>query len=229
MLLETGYRGVDPAVVGDELAADFAVLFRQHPFVDGRFAPKVVAGLLEDRDDGMPAVIEEVSRSGGSWQEWLRCYLRLAVLPLLDVFERDGVSFEAHVQNSLLHTEDGWPARFWVRDMEGTSVSAARQPDLDPASPLRYSDDEAWLRLRYHAIGNHLGHLIGVLGRHGDGERPLWTTARQVLLDEGGTLARDLVASPALPVKANLISRFAGRGERPLYVDVPNPLYQVSL
>lgn len=229
VLLETGYRAVDPAVVGDELAADFAVLFRQHPFVDGDYAPRVVAGLLEDRDDGVPTVIEEVRRSGGPVREWLRCYLRLAVLPLFDVFERDGVSFEAHVQNSLLHTEDGWPARFWVRDMEGTSVSAARQPGLDPASPLRYSDDEAWLRLRYHAIGNHLGHLIGVLGRHGDGERPLWTAAREVLLDEGGTLAHDLVASRVVPVKANLISRFAGRGERPLYVDVPNPLYQVSL
>ncbi|WP_157361849.1 IucA/IucC family protein [Haloechinothrix halophila] len=228
VLLETGYRAVDPAVVGDDLAADVAVLFRQHPFTDGRYTPRVVAGLLEDRDDDVPTVIEDVRRSGGSQREWLRRYLRVSLLPLLDVFERDGVSFEAHVQNSLLHVEDGWPTRFWVRDMEGTSVSADRCSDVDTQSPLRYSDVEAWLRLRYHAVTNHLGHLIAVLGRYGDGECPLWTMVREVLLDEGGALAHELVTSPALPAKANLISRFAGRGERPLYVDVPNPLYQVS-
>ncbi|MPY77230.1 MAG: hypothetical protein GEV04_01800 [Actinophytocola sp.] len=225
VLLETGYRAIDPAVVGD-LVADAAVLFRQHPFTDGRDAPRVVAGLLEERDGDVPAVIDEVRRSGGLQRTWLHRYLRVALLPLLDVFERDGVSFEAHVQNSMLHTEDGWPVRFWVRDMEGTSVSMDRNFDVDAASPLRYSDAEAWLRLRYHAITNHLGHLIGVLGRHGDGERPLWTTAREVLLEEGGALGHELVTSPILPAKANLISRFAGSGERPHYVDVPNPLYR---
>jgi L-2,3-diaminopropanoate---citrate ligase len=30
-----------------------------------------------------------------------------------------------------------------------------------------------------------------------------------------------------LPAKANLISRFTGRGERPLYVDIPNPMYEL--
>ncbi|GAA5111691.1 IucA/IucC family protein [Haloechinothrix salitolerans] len=224
VLLETGYRGVDPAVVGDDLAADIAVLFREYPFTDGRYTPRVVAGLLEARGDGAPAIVDEVRRSGGSQSEWLRRYLRVVLLPLLDVFERDGVSFEAHVQNSLLHTDGGWPVRFWVRDMEGTSVSADRCSSVADTSPLCYSDAEAWLRLRYHAITNHLGHLIGVLGRHGHGERPLWMTAREVLLDEGGALANELVTSPMLPAKANLISRFANRGERPLYVDVPNPM-----
>lgn len=228
VLLETGYRTIDPSLVGDDLAADTAVVFRQQPFTDGRYSPRVVAGLLEERDDGVAAVIDDVRRSGGSSSEWLRRYLRVSLLPLLDVFECDGISFEAHVQNSLLHTEDGWPDRFWVRDMEGTSVSTARRPDVDTGSPLSYSDAEAWLRLRYHAVTNHLGHLIAVLGRHGDGERPLWTTARELLRDEGGTLGHELVTAPTLPAKANLLSRFAGRGERPLYVDIPNPLFQVS-
>lgn len=228
VLLETGYRTIDPALLGDDLAADVAVLFRQHPFTDGQYTPRVVAGLLEERDGEVPAVVEEVRRSGGSQPEWLRRYLRVSLLPLLDIFERDGISFEAHVQNSLLHTDGGWPDRFWVRDMEGTSVSTERDSDVDSDSPLSYSDDEAWLRLRYHAVTNHLGHLIAVLGRYGDDERPLWTAAREVLLSEGGELGRELVTAATLPAKANLLSRFAGRGERPLYVDIPNPLYQVD-
>jgi len=43
-----------------------------------------------------------------------------------------------------------------------------------------------------------------------------------------GWYAADLLSSPVLPAKANLIGRFAGRGERPLYVDVPNPMHGVS-
>ncbi|MPY96525.1 MAG: IucA/IucC family siderophore biosynthesis protein [Actinophytocola sp.] len=226
VLLETGYRTIDPTLVGDDLAADTAVVFRQ--LTDDRYTPRVVAGLLEERNDGVPAVIDDIRRSGGSSSEWLRRYLRVSLLPLLDVFEREGVSFEAHVQNSLLHTEDGWPERFWVRDMEGTSVSTARCCDVDSESPLWYSDDEAWLRLRYHAVTNHLGHLIAVIGRHAHGERPLWTTARELLRSEGGALGNELVTAPTMPAKANLLSRFAGRGERPLYVDIPNPLFQVS-
>lgn len=228
VLLETGYRSIHPSLVGDDLAADTAVVFRQQPFTDGRYTPRVVAGLLEERDDGVPAAIEDVRRSGGSSSEWLRRYLRVSLLPLLDIFEREGVSFEAHVQNSLLHTDGGWPDSFWVRDMEGTSVSRARCSEVNAGSPLSYTDAEAWLRLRYHAVTNHLGHVIAVLGRHGDGERPLWAAARELLRSDGGALGRELITAPTLPAKANLLSRFAERGERPLYVDIPNPLFQVS-
>ena len=40
--------------------------------------------------------------------------------------------------------------------------------------------------------------------------------------------AADLLERPVLPAKANLVSRFAERGEDPLYVDVPNLLFEVT-
>jgi siderophore synthetase component len=33
---------------------------------------------------------------------------------------------------------------------------------------------------------------------------------------------------PALPAKANLLSRLAQRSETPLYIDLPNPMREVS-
>lgn len=227
VLLESGFRTVDPAVVGDDLAADFAVLFRDNPFTGGRLAPRVMAGLL---DGDEPALIREVHRCGASAGAWLRRYLAIWLLPLLDVFDRDGVSFEAHVQNSLLHTEDGWPARVWVRDLEGTSVSRKRlRVPVPEDSPLLYDDEEAWLRLQYHAVTNHLGHLVQVLGLHtGTEEAALWAVVRDVLAAAASAPARALLEAPVLPAKANLLSRFAGRGERPLYVDIPNPLFEVK-
>ncbi|MFC7342839.1 IucA/IucC family protein [Saccharopolyspora griseoalba] len=235
VLPETGYRAVDPGEVG-ELAADFAVLFRHNPFPATGTAPRVLAGLLEDRLDGRaPELIELVRRSGPLTAEhvveWLRAYLRISLGPLLAVFTEHGVSFEAHVQNSLLRTDDGWPRTFHVRDMEGTSASTERIPDgvLAPDSPVRYDDAEAWLRLRYHFVTNHLGHLVAVLGRFTPaGERLLWSTVRDFLGGCPGEYAARLRRDSALPAKANLLSRFAGRGESPLYVDIPNPIREVN-
>jgi siderophore synthetase component len=237
VLLETGYRTVDPVLVGEEVAADLAVLFRQHPFADGGASPRVLAGLLEERDGDVPELVREVRLATRAVDPgpaqvatWLRQYLRISLLPLLDVFTTEGVSFEAHVQNSLLNTVDGWPERFWVRDMEGASVSRARlrEPEALPAdSPLLYDDEEAWLRLRYHVVTNHLGHVVHVLGRHTSaGEAALWGVVRDVLARAGGEHASLLLDAPTLPAKANLVSRFAGRGERPWFVDIPNPLHE---
>ncbi|GAA1198189.1 IucA/IucC family protein [Prauserella alba] len=228
VLVETGYRMLDPDVAGD-LAAETAVLFRENPFPGTEWAPRVVAGLLEPGRGGEePALAALVRESGAGPAAWLRQYASISLRPLLHAFTADGVSFEAHVQNSLVHTDHGWPTRFWVRDMEGTSASADRA-DVAPGSPLRYSDDEAWLRLRYHLVTNHFGHLVHVLGTHtGVGEEELWAQLAGFLRDDcPGRYAADLLTSPTLPAKANLVSRFLERGERPLYVEVGNPLHEV--
>jgi siderophore synthetase component len=237
VLLETGYRTIDDTA----LAADFTVLYRENPFATRQQAPQVVAGLLEDNADGTePELLRYVRQATARPQGqlpadhvamWLRRYLEISLLPLLAVFSAHGVSLEAHVQNSLLHLEDGWPARFFVRDMEGTSVSRQRcdagSRDVLPAdSPVLYDDAETWLRLKYYVVTNHLGHLVHVLGRHAEvDEWRLWQVVGGLLREAGPDwYAADLLGSPVLPAKANLIGRFAGRGERPLYVDIPNPM-----
>lgn len=234
-LPETGYRTVDPGAVGD-LAADFAVLFRRNPLAGSEVAPQVLAALLEDRlDGGAPALVDLVSQAGPLSPEhvadWLREYLRISLGPLLAVFTDHGISFEAHVQNTLLHVEDGWPRWFFVRDMEGASASRDRvRPGiLPPDSPVLYDDAEAWTRLRYHFVTNHLGHLVAVLGRFTPaGEPLLWSVVRDFLRQCPGRYAAELLEAPVLPAKANLLSRFAERGEHPLFVDVPNPIREVS-
>jgi siderophore synthetase component len=237
VLLETGYRTIDDTT----LTADFTVLYRENPFATRQQAPQVVAGLLEENADGTEPEMLRYVRQATARPEgqlpadqvaaWLRRYLEISLLPLLTVFIEHGVSLEAHVQNSLLHLEGGWPVRFFVRDMEGTSVSRQRWEaascDALPAdSPVLYDDAETWLRLKYYVVTNHLGHLVHVLGRHaGVDEWRLWQVVGGLLREAGPDwYAADLLGSPVLPAKANLIGRFAGRGERPLYVDIPNPM-----
>ncbi|MDI2031422.1 IucA/IucC family protein [Saccharopolyspora sp. TS4A08] len=234
VLAESGYRTLDPVSVGD-LASDFGVLFRRNPFAGTDLAPRVLAALLEERPGRRPALIDLVEQAGPLTaehaSEWLERYLRISLGPLLAIFTEDGVGFEAHVQNSLLHTDNGWPSRFCVRDMEGTSADRERVADgvLPPGSPVLYDDAEAWLRLRYHLVTNHLGHLVAVLGRCTPaGERRLWSVVREFLGGLPGRYAAELREAPTLPAKANLLSRFAERGESPLYVDIPNPIREVT-
>jgi siderophore synthetase component len=238
VLLETGYRSIEHPT----LAPDLTVLYRDNPFATRPEAPQVVAGLLEEDPDGAePELLRQLRQAigrprarpaAGPVVEWLGRYLEISLLPLLAVFSAHGISLEAHVQNSLLHLEGGWPVRFWVRDMEGTSVSRARWAAMGPCdaisadSPVLYDDAEAWSRLKYYVVTNHLGHLVHVLGRYTDAdESRLWRVVRDTLCTvPPDRYVDDLLECPTLPAKANLISCFAGRGEAPRYVDIPNPM-----
>lgn len=244
VLVETGslsFRSVD----GEEgLAADLNVLFREQPFFDTKEAPLVVASLLEEPTSGESSLLlHAVKQAGGETgktisvalaEAWLRRYLEISMVPLLRLFAAEGISLEAHVQNSMLHLEGGWPTRFYVRDMEGVSLSRERleseeSPILPEDSPVLYPDREAWIRLQYYFFTNHLGHLIHILARQGQREEAeLWGVVR-VMLDEmrereDNRYAADLIFSPTLPAKANLISRFRERRERPDDVAIPNPM-----
>ncbi|PTX64687.1 siderophore synthetase component [Melghirimyces profundicolus] len=229
-------------------AEDTAVLFREHPFPEPGPTPWVVASLLEERQGEEPWLVQIVRRAGGgkkgplspAWvRKWLKAYLRIAFKPVLHTWIRDGISLEAHVQNCLVEVEENWPVRFWVRDMEGVSVSRDRLPKgapIPPESPVLYGDEEAWKRLKYYAVTNHLGHLIHVLAFHGGiKEQRLWGDFRDSLIEwrkewteDAARYVDDLLHHPHLPAKANLVSRLHERGERPDYVMIPNPIREVN-
>ena len=237
VLIETGWRGVDPAVVGETEAEDLIAVFRENPFASDPATPRVLAGLLEPGPRAEePALVGEVRAAGGDAEGWLRAYLRISLVPMLEIFGAHGLGFEAHLQNSLLHTDGGTPTRFWVRDLEGAHVSRARLPaGLDADSPLVYDEAEAWQRLRYHAVVNHLTSVVSALGAAlPPGEPALWRVVADVLADVAGSgtpgapYAAVLTTSPTLPAKANLLSRFAGRAEQPLYVELPNPIRKAA-
>jgi siderophore synthetase component len=227
VVADRGYATLDPAVGGERLAADLTVVTRA-PFPPG--GPRVMAALLEDGPAGAePPLVHDV-RATGDAPAWLRRWLAVSLVPLLRVYGAHGLGFEAHPQNTLVVTDaDGWPAACWVRDLEGAHVRADRVPPGLPAgSPLVYAPEDAWRRLRYHAVVNHLALLVAVLGRHTVGEDTLWATVADVLagMDDPGAApwAADLLTSPTLPAKAHLRSWAAGTGEDPLYVDVGNPI-----
>jgi len=194
----------------------------------GETVPKLVGAILDGSGGTLP-----------DWSEWLERYLSLSLLPLLRLAAEQGVGFEAHLQNSLLTLKNGWPDRFYVRDLEGVSVDRRKAAEagwigslVDESSPVLYEEAVVWHRTKYYFIVNHLGSLIHAIAAYArEDERRYWGIVNRLLGRErqqsSGRLSElidDLLGGDTLPAKANLKSCMAGRGETPLFVPIPNPI-----
>ncbi|MDF3035433.1 MAG: siderophore biosynthesis protein [Paucimonas sp.] len=198
---------------------------------------QVVASVLEEPAEGEIPLWTLLRQAAGRnapdaalVQRWWARYLDASLLPLLRLFSEYGISLEAHLQNAMMAFQDGWPARGYARDMEGTSISRTRFPFLDrlkPDSPVLYDEQQAWHRFQYYVLVNHIGHVIACLARTGlTTEAALWRDTADRIAATGNPLVLQLLAQPTLPAKANMLSSFQQRGERPSWVEIPNPLRQ---
>ncbi|ALK32768.1 siderophore synthetase component protein, siderophore-iron transmembrane transporter [Burkholderia plantarii] len=237
ILLDTGRASL--ATADAALRASSLVIHREPMRDDLGDHARVLASVLEERPDGatpLAALLREAlgaAPSRARLASWWTAYLDVMLLPLLRLFACEGVSLEAHLQNALVAFRGGWPARGYVRDMEGASLSRARcrQPALlDAASPALYEEAEAWKRFCYYVLVNQVGHLIASVARAGYGdEAALWRLTAEVWAatrePELVALLDDLGQRPTLPAKANMSSCFGRHGELPAWVEIPNPLF----
>ncbi|MFB9279333.1 IucA/IucC family protein [Cohnella cellulosilytica] len=248
ILAETGCSQVSfETEAAAEWSAGFTVIHR--PLHFPKETTFVLASLLEPTPGQKEPKLANAVRhgSGGTlpdWSEWLERYLELSLLPLLRLAAERGVGFEAHLQNSLLTLKQGWPDRFYVRDLEGVSVDRRKAAEagwtgslVDENSPVLYEAAEVWHRTKYYFVVNHLGSLIHAIAAYaGEDERVYWAVVSRLLRRERqrssgrlGELIDDLLGGDTLPAKANLMSCMAGRGETPLFVPIPNPIKETRI
>lgn len=251
LLVEKGALQIFPPASVNRNQFPFAsanVLFRENPDCTHQ-VPLVLASLLECWPNQaepplFDAIREAVGVPNGSISayklaEWLKAYLEVAFIPVLDLFANQGISLEAHVQNSMIHLEQGWPRQFYVRDMEGISISKDQAEwndyfnnTITPDSPVLYPEETAWERLQYYLITNHLGHLIYVMSYYGQwSEKEAWGVVHEQLTKQMEIYSpamrryiQRLLEAPSIRSKANLISRFQNRSDSAIYFDLPNPL-----
>ena len=248
LMFEEGYRALLPNPLGQsvepemDLLTNSAMIVREGiPNYHSEKDIHVLASLFETMPDAptskLSLVIEE---SGLTSEAWLECYLDRTLLPILTLFSNTGISLEAHVQNTLIELNDGIPEVCYVRDLEGICLSTtiAMEKQLIPnvvstSSPVVYAHDEAWHRLKYYVVVNHLGHLVSTIGKATQNEDELWQLVARRLMDWKEEYAdnavfiecvEDLCQSPTIAAKANLMSKLNDCGGNPIYTHIPNPI-----
>ncbi|MGW1885420.1 IucA/IucC family protein [Streptomyces sp. NPDC001970] len=232
------------------------VMLRHNPFGPGDDAV-CIAGLTSPRPwPGRPGmhsrladIVDRLSvrtgrPRGAVAAEWFLRYLDQVVRPVLWLDATAGVALEAHQQNTLvILSPDGWPVGGRYRDNQGyyfrESHRAAlerRLPGIGSASDTFVPDAVTDERFAYYlGINNVLG-LIGAFGaqRLAD-ERVLIAAFRQFLASSaalGSPLPEQLLGTPTLRCKANLLTRLHGLDElvgpvdtQSVYVTITNPLH----
>lgn len=201
-LSDRGYRTADFAF------EELAVLVRDglHDHLLPGTTPLLAAGLVE----GFAGNPLDGTGDPGAWWE---AYLRQVVPPALTAFAEHGVVLEAHLQNTLVAVDaDGTPVQALYRDAEGVKLLA----DVDRAA--------GWERLVYCLVVNNIVEIAGVLAERHPGLDP-WPAVRAELARHDVPEAAELLASPTLPGKTNLLLRWTGAdGADARYLPLGNPL-----
>ncbi|MFJ8309652.1 MULTISPECIES: IucA/IucC family protein [unclassified Streptomyces] len=234
----------------------FDVLFRHNPFgpgddavcIAGLTAPCPMPGRTGTHSRLADIVRRLAARTGRPTTavsaEWFLRYLDQVVRPVLWLDGTAGIALEAHQQNTLVLLDpNGWPVGGRYRDNQGyyfrESHRAAldrRLPGIGAASDTFVPDAVTDERFAYYLGINNILGLIGAFGaQHLADERVLLAALRQFLTRAtgfGSPLPAQLLDSPTLRCKANLLTRLHGLDElvgpvdtQSVYVTITNPLH----
>ncbi|MDJ0381914.1 IucA/IucC family protein [Streptomyces sp. G-G2] len=175
--------------------------------------------------------------------EWFLRYLDHVVLPVLALDSLAGVALEAHQQNTLVLLDPaGWPVGGRYRDNQGYYFRDSHRAELEHRLPGIGGVSDTFVpdavtdeRFAYYLGINNVFGLIGAFGsqRLAD-ERVLLAAFRRFLgkAADHGPLPAQLLDSPTLRCKANLLTRLGGLDElvgpvdtQSVYVTIANPLH----
>ncbi|NUR24647.1 MAG: hypothetical protein HOV83_02135, partial [Catenulispora sp.] len=181
--------------------------------------------------------------------DWFTRYLEAVVVPILWLDATQGITLEAHHQNTLVLLDPhGLPEGGRYRDNQGYYFRESAVPHLADFAPRPGEDSDSVVsdavvdeRLTYYVGVNNLIGMVGALGATAlTDERQLLRRAREVLgrfaasrqaAGRAHRVTEALLESPTLPCKANLLTRVAGLDElvgpletQSVYVQIPNPL-----
>ncbi|TVT79602.1 IucA/IucC family protein [Acinetobacter colistiniresistens] len=229
-----------------ELESSFGILFRAGLPSETLENTRMLGGLVEENDDRripLSSFIDQAAQTQGLQApyskffllDWWKQYIRVSLIPLIELFANKGISVEAHLQNSLMEFKQGYPYRLILRDMEGISIVPEMLNDdtsVSEDSTVWFSQKDAWIFLQYYLVINHIAHLISAIARVTTVEEvELWQTTRHTLIQDKfsvkGKYYRDLLLnSLTLPIKANMMNTLYHSGGNPIWIEIENPLYK---
>ncbi|WP_330333006.1 iron transporter [Streptomyces sp. NBC_00536] len=175
--------------------------------------------------------------------EWFLRYLDHVVLPVLALDALAGIALEAHQQNTLVLLDPaGWPIGGRYRDNQGYYFRDSHRTELEHRLPGIGSASDTFVpdavtdeRFAYYLAINNVFGLIGAFGSQRLADECVLLAAFRRFLGKAaalGPLPAQLLDSPTLRCKANLLTRLGGLDElvgpvdtQSVYVTIANPLH----
>lgn len=139
----------------------------------------------------------------------------------------EGISLEAHMQNSTVIIKDGMPLSIYIRDFGGVRLYE-RNIDIDDSTGLITDSFEDLLSVFSHAVlYNHLFQLIQVLVAYGYDSTKGYQIIRNMIADHHVNSAPDIniLEQPTFKIKSLLKMRIYAEGYDYQYTNINNPLY----
>ncbi len=244
----------------DREETGFETIFRDNPFRRVTESPAAhvqsVAALVQDRLPGQIAsqlgrIVRTIAEQEAvSVQEashrWFDAYWRCSIAPTLCLYDEFGISLEAHQQNVLLEFDhSGYPRLCHYRDIQGLALAeGAREqllrlvPELAQQPKVFEANDIVRNGFGYYVFFNQLYSVINRMGLDDlVSEAELLEVLKGKLIELrrgmerfGGAFIDVLLREPAIPCKANLLTRIAdvdelqAENELGVYTMVNNPL-----
>lgn len=175
---------------------------------------------------------------------WFTSYAEILFPFIFDSYLIHGVVFEPHLQNIIINLNKSQPNHIYIRDLEGTKLClhhyhAGKFTDVDMKNEnsIFYTSEQSFKRIVYCLIFNNFATAIHYIGDSDlTLDEMLWFKLRGIIecykskhLDNTFVQQHinQLLHSPSLPYKANLMTRFLKSADKnSRYTELPNPFHQ---
>ncbi|QNK62309.1 GNAT family N-acetyltransferase [Pedobacter sp. PAMC26386] len=200
-------------------------------------APRML-NLINEAAKRLNRPVEEVA------VDWFKQYLKIAVRPLVSIFDKYGLGGEFHQQNMMVGFDDNlFPVKLYFRDNQGYFFRQGKVEELLTVVPDFGKDGRSFIAeprlinfLGYYLLVNHLLGLVNAIGRSQLADEQVLISLlyqafqAQEESDTTGLIAH-LLNSTKLTIKGNLLTNLnnmdeasAPRTHPAVYIDFPNPL-----
>ena len=239
---------------GGSVLEESFVVFRDNPFRDpAGQGPIALASLCEFRGSGQCPLVTLIHGlaermavpARAAARTWLAEFVRIAILPVLEIRARHGLLFGAHQQNMMIQLADGLPAGLWLRDCQGTGHLsthhdhlAAYLPDIGANAENVVPPEMGDGLLSYYVIVNNLLNVISTLVLHDlIEERVAYALVRDAFAEAAAETTGDrtfydkMLTGPTLVSKGNYrtslsnVNEASGdaSGQLAAFFELPNP------
>lgn len=163
--------------------------------------------------------------------QFMKRYSEILLEATYRLLTEEHISLEAHMQNSTVVLENGFPKAIYIRDFGGVRLfdrDSDDSDDIDNTTGLLTDDFSDLISVFTHSVlYNHLFQLIAILENYGYHASLAYNIIRNIISDYNvhTNPMLNILNQPTFKIKALLKMRIYSEGYDYQYTEIKNPLF----